>query len=72
MIGYAIQIIRKDGSAFFATPAVGFATPCWYSAAPAREEARALRAHKLKCRVVRVDYSDPVLAPRKPQRERTS
>lgn len=65
MIGYAVQIVRQDGSTFFAIPGAGFATPVFFTGSQAREHAARLRKYKFKCRVVRVDYSDPVPAPRK-------
>lgn len=66
MIGYAVQLIRsEDGSAFFCSPRDGFATPVWSKARPARMHAVDLRLRGFRCKVVRVDYQDPILAPLK-------
>lgn len=61
MKGYSVVNLRKDGSHYFSLPAKGFAAPVFFTHADALEQALALREHGIKARVVKVEYTDPVI-----------
>lgn len=57
------MIRRKDGSEFFASTGVGISPAIWSLTGRkyATAQKRLLREHKLKARVVKVMYADPII-----------
>lgn len=61
MRGFAVIVVRDDGSHFFSIGDPGFACTVWFHHSQALEYARELREHRMNAQVVKVEYSDPVI-----------
>ena len=59
--GFAVQISRKDGTAFLAAAANGIQTPIWIHRKYAVAYKRELRAEGFKARVVKVLFANPIV-----------
>lgn len=62
--GYAVEIVRKDGSTFLSSGGIGCFPAIWLRRRNRRfavEYKRDLIRHGFKCRVVEVEVSQPVV-----------
>jgi len=61
IVGWAVQIKRKDGTTFLASSGTGDTPAIWckQNRKWAVKHKKELRKHNLKCRVVQVQYFEP-------------